>query len=104
MDALRTQANGRKGTMSGGTILHHLNALSNLYRRAIGEGVVPTGYNPVEAGMDKPDADAAEPLLVRASGAALFLEAPPAPPATPPATGPPPHPLRNQPVAAYLLT
>src|SRR5207253_1086064 len=69
MDALRAQANGRGGTLSGGTIKHHLDGLSNLYRRAIGEGVVPMGYNPVAAVMDKPDADAEDPLWLEVSEA-----------------------------------
>ena len=38
--------------MSGGTVRHHLNALSNLYRRAQGEGYVLPGYNPVGALME----------------------------------------------------
>ena len=48
-EQLHTQANGRGGTMSGGSIRHHLNCLSNLFRRAQGEGFVPPGYNPVAA-------------------------------------------------------
>ena len=35
--------------MSGGTLRHYLNALSNLFRRAQAEGYVPPGYNPVAA-------------------------------------------------------
>ncbi len=104
MDALRTQANGREGTMSGGTIKHHLNALSNLYGRAIGEGVVPTGYNPVAAVMDKPDsADAADPLWLEVSEAALFLEAARTCPAAPSATGQPPVKFGYELIATYLL-
>lgn len=104
MDALRTQANGRGETLSGGTILHHLNALANLYRRAIGEGVVPTGYNPVAAVMDKPDADAEDPLWLEVSEAALFLEAARTCPAPPAATGQLPVPFGYELIATYLLT
>jgi len=104
MDALCKQPNGREGTMSGGTILHHLNALSNLYRRAIGEGVVATGYNPVAAVMDKPDADAAEPLWLEVSEAALYLEAARTCPVEPAATGQPPVLFGYELVATYLLT
>lgn len=35
---------------------HHLNALSNLFRRAQAEGYVPPGYNPVAAMLEKPTA------------------------------------------------
>src|SRR3989454_10360740 len=46
-EQLHTQSNGRGGTMSGGSIRHHLNCLSNLFRRAQAEGVVPPGVKPV---------------------------------------------------------
>ena len=36
---------------------HHLNALSNLYRRAQAEGFVTPGYNPVAALLEKPSAE-----------------------------------------------
>lgn len=55
-EALRSNQTGRGGTISGGTIRHHLNALSNLFRRAQAEGRVPPGYNPVTALLEKPTA------------------------------------------------
>src|SRR2546426_6728886 len=54
-EQLHTQPNGRGGTMSGGSVRHHLNCLSNLFRRAQAEGFVPPGYNPV-AGEAKGEA------------------------------------------------
>ena len=38
---LQRLPNGRGGTLSGGTVRHYLNALSNLYRRAAGEAFEP---------------------------------------------------------------
>ncbi len=60
---------------SGQTIRHHLNALSNLYKRAQSEGVVPAGYNPVAALIDKPTATRQEAHWLEVHDAALFLEA-----------------------------
>jgi integrase len=72
---LRTQPNGRGGTMSGGTIRHHLNCLSNLFRRAQAEGFVPPGFNPVAALMEKPRATLQEARWLEVHEAALLLEA-----------------------------
>ena len=66
--------NGRGGTLSGGTIRHYLNALSNLYRRAAGEAYVAPGYNPVAALMDKPTASQTEARWLEVHEAALVLE------------------------------
>jgi len=46
---LREKNKGRRGNavLSDGTIRHHLNALSNLYKRARAEKKVPSGFNPV---------------------------------------------------------
>jgi hypothetical protein len=43
----------KQGTpgLSGGTLRHHLNHVSNLFRRAQSEGLVAPGYNPVAAIM-----------------------------------------------------
>lgn len=99
---------GRRGdTLSPQTIRHHLNALSNLYRRAAEEGYVPPGFNPVGAMMEKPTGRAGEAEWLEVHDAALLLEA--ARRHTPPTGGhlrPPPgaylhmHPL----IATYLLT
>jgi integrase len=67
---------GRKGeTMTGGTLRHHLNALSNLYRRAQAEGAVLPGFNPVMALMEKPSARRREAEWLEVHEAALLLEA-----------------------------
>ena len=40
--------------MTAHTVRAHLFALSNLYRRAMEDELVPVGYNPVAASMEKP--------------------------------------------------
>ncbi len=72
---LHTQSNRRGGTMSGGTVRHHLNCLSNLFRRAQAEEFVPPGYNPVAALMEKPRAKPLEARWLEVHEAALLLEA-----------------------------
>ena len=72
---LQTMGNGRGGTLSGGSIRKHLNALSNLYRRAASEGYVPPGHNPIAALLDKPTADHHEAAWLEVHEAALFLDA-----------------------------
>lgn len=49
---------GRRGnrSLSGGALRHYLNALSNMYRRAQAERVVPPGDNPAAAMLEKPTA------------------------------------------------
>jgi hypothetical protein len=42
-------SNGRGGTMSTGSVAHYMNSLSNLYRRAIADGLLNPGSNVVEA-------------------------------------------------------
>jgi integrase len=65
----------RGGTLRGGTVRHRLNALSNLYRRAQGEGYVPPGYNPVAALMEKPRIERQEARWLEVHEGALLLEA-----------------------------
>jgi integrase len=74
-ERLQTIPNGRGATMSGGTVRHHLNALSNLYRRAQAEGCVVPGYNPVAALLEKPSARREEARWLEVPEAALLLEA-----------------------------
>lgn len=64
-----------KPTLSPGTQRKYLNTLSNLYRRAQSEGVVPAGYNPVGAMMEKPVAAQREAEWLKIHEAALLLEA-----------------------------
>jgi integrase len=56
MEHLTRQPSGRRedARMSPGTVRHHLNAISNLYRYAQEAQVVPLGCNPVGALVDKP--------------------------------------------------
>jgi integrase len=72
MEALTTP---RKRRLGAGTIRHHLNALSNLYRRAQEEEVVLPGYNPVTALMEKPAGPRREARWIEIHDAALILEA-----------------------------
>lgn len=60
--------------ITGATIRMHLNSLSNLYRRAISENVVPLGYNPAAALIDKPTAEREEAAWLEVHEAALLLE------------------------------
>ena len=69
---LQEQAGRRLG---GGTIRHHLNALSNFYRRAQEEDIVMPGFNPVAALMEKPAGSRLEARWLEMPQAALVLEA-----------------------------
>lgn len=69
LDALATQG------LTGGTLRHHLNSLSNLYRRASAEAHVPPGFNPAAALMEKPSAARHEARWLEVADAALLLEA-----------------------------
>jgi len=69
---------GRNGraTLGDGAVRHHLNALSNLYRRAIGEHKLPLGSNPVAAWDNgKPRGRPQEARWLEVHEAALLLEA-----------------------------
>ena len=72
---LRKRPNHMGGTLGPGTVRHHLNALSNLYRRAASERRVPSGYNPVRDMMDKPRGQPGEAAWLEVHDAALLLEA-----------------------------
>jgi integrase len=65
----------RKRRLGAGTVRHHLNALSNLYRRAQEEEVVIPGYNPVAALMEQPAGPRREARWIEIHDAALILEA-----------------------------
>ena len=65
----------RGGTLSPGTVRHHLNSLSNLFRRAQSENSVPPGHNPVASLIDKPVAQEGEADWLEVHEAALLLEA-----------------------------
>ncbi len=73
---LQSRPTGRRSrAMSGGTVRHYLNALSNLFRRAQAEGYVAPGYNPVAAMLEKPTARRQEAKWLEVHDAALLLEA-----------------------------
>jgi integrase len=72
LEALTTAQDRRLGP---GTVRHHLNALSNLYRRAQEEEIVLPGYNPVAALMEKPAAPRHEARWLEPHEAALVIEA-----------------------------
>lgn len=71
---LQDTETNRGHAMDGGTIRHHLNALSNLYRRAAAEAVVAPGFNPAAALMEKPTARRVEAKWLEVLEAALLLE------------------------------
>lgn len=73
-DHLKQVPSPRGGTLSKGTVRHHLNTLSNLFRRAQSEGVVPPGHNPVASMMEKPRGETVEAKWLEIQDATLFLE------------------------------
>lgn len=75
MEMLRARTNGRGATLSGGAIRHHLTVLSNLYKTAQGQKLVPVGYNPVAATPDKPEPATDEAHWLEIHEAAMLLEA-----------------------------
>jgi integrase len=70
---LGEQPNGRGGKLAPGSQRQYLSALSNLFRRAQGEGIL-RGVNPVGALMDKPAAAAREAEWLEVWEGALLLE------------------------------
>jgi integrase len=64
---------GQQG-ITGGTVRHHLNTLSNLFRHAVADGLLPSGYNPVRDLLDKPKARRVEARWLEVPDAALYLE------------------------------
>jgi integrase len=71
---LRERSNGRGGTLSAGAINQYLNSLSNLFRRAISEGVVPRGHNPVEQMISRPKIERTPTAWLEIAEMALVLE------------------------------
>jgi integrase len=71
---LAARSNRRGGKLGGGAIRHHLNVLSNVYRRAQSEGCVTPGYNPCAALIDKPAGKPQEAKWLEVPDAALLLE------------------------------
>ena len=75
LEHLRHQETKRGKARSTGSLLHYLNVLSNVFRRAQKLKVVPLGHNPVWALMDKPALQRAEARWLEVHEAALVLEA-----------------------------
>lgn len=73
--ALRATPNGNGGTLSDGSVRHHLNSLSNVYRGAQEAQAVPPGFNPVSALLDKPTGRRHEAHWLEVPDAAYLLEA-----------------------------
>jgi integrase len=105
LDSGRAGDDGKSRKLSLGSQRKYLNSLSNLYRRAISEGCVPAGANPVAALMDKPIAAEHDAAWLEVYDAALLLEACRAyePKDTGPAEGVPGA-LLHAAVATFLLT
>lgn len=70
---LSTSSNGRGGTLSSGSINQYLNSFSNLFNRAISEGVLPMGANPVGALLRRPRIKRAETLWLEVHEMAHML-------------------------------
>jgi integrase len=73
-DWLKQQPNGRGGFLGPQSRRHHLNALSGVFQRAISEGVLPMGSNPVTALLEKPTAPKSETASLEVDELALLLE------------------------------
>ena len=96
--------NGRKGTMSASSVRHHLSCLSNLYKRARAERVVPSGYDPVGDFDEKPSPARGEARWLEIPDAALLLEAARTYRPAPGKGGWRPVPFAYELIATFLLT
>ncbi len=96
--------NGRKGTMSASSVRHHLSCLSNLYKRARAERVVPSGYDPVGDFDEKPSPRRGEAKWLEIHDAALILEAARTYKPAPDKGGWKPVPFAYELIATFLLT
>jgi len=96
--------NGRKGTMLASSVRHHLSCLSNLYKRARAERVVPSGYDPVGDFDEKPSPARGEAKWLEIHEAALLLEAARTYRPDPGKGGWRPVPFAYELIATFLLT
>lgn len=72
---LGQQPSGRRGkTLGAGSVREHLAALSAVFARAISDGKLPMGANPVAALLDKPSAPPSPTELLETWELALLLE------------------------------
>ena len=72
---LKKVVTNRGAPLKEGSIRHHLNALSRLFRRARELEVVPLGFNPVAELLEKPKKGDYDAAYLEVHDAALFLEA-----------------------------
>jgi integrase len=72
---LRTMSNRRGGVLSAGSVNHYLNSLSNLFRRAIADGVLAIGSNPVGALFARPTGEKKSTLWLEVHEMAAILKA-----------------------------
>ncbi|MFL5384872.1 MAG: tyrosine-type recombinase/integrase [Longimicrobiaceae bacterium] len=71
---LKCLPNGRGSTLGSQAVRHHLSALSKLFKRAISEGKLPMGQNPVAAMLDKPKIPPSTTQLLEVPELALLIE------------------------------
>jgi integrase len=74
-DAVLATRSGDRRSLAGGPRRQHLNSLSNLFRYAREDEIVPSGYDPVGDMTDKPTGAKGEARWLEVDHAALFLEA-----------------------------
>jgi len=72
--ALRAVPNGKGGQLSDGSVRHHLNSLSNVFRGAQEAQLVPIGFNPVAVLQNKPMGKPREATWLETPDAAYLLE------------------------------
>ena len=102
--ALLATSNRRGGAMSASSVRHHLSCLSNLYRRARAERVVPSGYDPVGDFDEKPSPARGEAKWLEIPEAALLLESGRTYRPVPGTGGWRPVPFAHELLATFLLT
>jgi integrase len=90
--------------MSASSVRHHLSCLSNLYKRARAERVVPSGYDPVGDFDEKPSPARGEARWLEIHDAALLLEAARTYRPAPGKGGWRPVPFAYELIATFLLT
>jgi integrase len=73
--ARRAARGGKQGPFGDAHVRHHLNALSLLFRRAVSEGLLPTGGNPVAGLLRKPAIPKSQTEWLEPPQLALALEA-----------------------------
>jgi integrase len=71
---LKTVVTNRGKPLTQGSVRHHLNSLSRLFRRGRELEVVPLAYNPVAELLEKPKKGDYEAAYLEIHEAALFLE------------------------------